>query len=355
MSIEGQFQLQKGKFKLDVDLKAPVEGVTALFGPSGSGKTTLLRLIAGLELDSKGSLKIGEEIWQDDQEFLPAHKRRIGYVFQEDNLLPHLNVKGNIEYGWKRSSEKGTTKSLQQAIELLGIEELLSRKPATLSGGERQRVAIARALATRPKLLLMDEPLAALDRSRKEEILPFIDSIHRNLEIAVIYVTHASDEIARLADHLFLMENGRFIANGKIDNMLTRLDLPLSHSDEAESIVDADVREYDATYKLNYLDCAAGRFTVSGNQLRIGESVRLRIAARDVSLTLEPPRNTSILNIFPATVDKLMPKGGSQMTVRLKMADHLLLSRITRKSVDNLGLREGDIVYAQIKSVAVFS
>ena len=353
MNIQAAFKIQRGAFTLAAELDLPTKGVTAIFGPSGSGKTTLLRLIAGLERDVNGYLKIGDDIWQDQETFLPTHERGLGYVFQEDNLLSHLSVKGNIEYGWKRSSKEPSRKSLQKAVELLDIEGLLKRKPDTLSGGERQRVAIARALAASPKLLLMDEPLAALDKARKEEILPFIDSLRQSLDIPLIYVTHASDEIARLADYLVLMEKGSPTATGEINSLLTRLDLPLSHSDDAESLVEASVCDFDEQYSLNYLQFSAGQFIVTGKKLQSDSRVRLRIAARDVSLALNPPNDTSILNVFPAAIDKMTPKGGSQMTIRLKIGECPILCRITRKSVDKLALAQGDLVYAQIKSVAV--
>jgi molybdate transport system ATP-binding protein len=336
-------------------LSVPARGVTALFGPSGCGKTTLLRAIAGLERYRGGFLKVGDMNWQQGDCFVPPHRRPLGYVFQEASLFEHLSVRRNLEYGIKRLPRAGRKVSLQQAIELLGIEHLLERKPAHLSGGERQRVAIARALAVSPRLLLMDEPLAALDLNRKQEILPYIESLHKDLDIPVIYVSHSPDEVAHLADHLVLLEAGRVRASGAISNMLTRLDLPLAHGSDAEALVEATVAGHDEAYHLTYLDSAGGRFTVMRKALPVGSAVRLRVAARDVSLTLEPQSGTSILNIFPATIDELIPEGGAQVTVRLMVGGMPMLARVTRKSASLLDLKAGKPVYAQAKSVALLS
>lgn len=353
MSIEATFYFDKGDFILDVDLIIPSKKVTAIYGHSGCGKTTLLRAIAGLEPKCNGRLILGDEIWQDNHYFLPPHQRSIGYVFQEASLFPHLTVLGNLEYGIKRIAKIERKVSLDKAIELLGIEHLLSRHINQLSGGEQQRIAIARALAVSPKILLMDEPLAALDLTRKQEILPYLESLNDELDIPIIYVSHSPDEIARLAHYLVLMNAGKITAAGEITDMLTRLDLPLAHGDTAETLIEAVVAEHDDKFNLSYLDFSGGRFTVTKNNIATGKTVRLRIAARDVSLTLEHQSNTSILNIFPATVDEIIPDGASQVMVRLLVGDVSLLSRITRKSASLLGLKHGKRVYAQAKSVAL--
>jgi molybdate transport system ATP-binding protein len=355
MTIEARFRIDWSDFSLDVDLSVPARGVTSLFGPSGCGKTTLLRAIAGLEHYRGGFLKVGDMTWQEANRFVPPHRRPLGYVFQEASLFAHLSVRRNLEYGVKRLPKAGSKVSLQQAIELLGIEHLLERKPDRLSGGERQRVAIARALAVSPKLLLMDEPLAALDLNRKQEILPYIETLHKELDIPVIYVSHSPDEVARLADHLVLLEAGRVRASGAISDMLTRLDLPLAHGSDAEALIEATVAGHDENYHLTHLDSAGGRFTVIRKELPVGSAVRLRVAARDVSLTLEPQSGTSILNIFPATVDELIPDGKAQMAVRLMVGGVPMLSRVTRKSASVLDLKPGKLVYAQAKSVALLS
>ena len=342
-------------FTLDVDLSIPGHGVTALLGPSGCGKTTLLRAIAGLECCRDGFLKVGDRVWQDARRFVPPHQRPLGYVFQEASLFAHLSVRGNLEYGVKRVPKTGRKVSVDKAIELLGIELLLERRTHQLSGGEKQRVAIARALAVSPEILLMDEPLAGLDPARKQEIIPYLESLHNELDIPVIYVSHSPDEVARLADHLVLLEAGRIKAAGALGDLLTRLDLPLAHGDDAEALIDAVVAGHDDEYDLTHLDFPGGRFTVTRKALPVGHSVRLRVAARDVSLTLEHQSDTSILNIFPATIDEIMPEGSAQVTVRLLAGDVPLLSRVTRKSAALLELEHGKPVYAQAKSVALLS
>ncbi len=355
MTIEARFHINKGDFTLDVDLTIPAHGVTALIGPSGSGKTTLLRAIAGLEHDANGFLTIREQAWQQPGHSIPTHKRSLGYVFQEASLFPHLNVRRNLQYGLKRVPQAARKVSLDKAIQLLGIGALLERKPDTLSGGERQRVAIARALAVSPDILLLDEPLAALDQARKQEVLPYLESLHDELDIPLIYVSHSPDEVARLADHLVLMEAGEIKAAGAIGEMLTRLDLSLAQGDDAEALVEAVVAGHDDDYDLTYLDFSGGKFTVTHKDLPVGHTARLRVAARDVSLTLEHQSDTSILNIFPAIVDEITPVGNAQVMVRLLANGVPILSRITRKSAVLLDLKPGKSVYVQAKSVALLS
>ncbi|MDP2805984.1 MAG: molybdenum ABC transporter ATP-binding protein, partial [Gallionellaceae bacterium] len=215
-NICAHFKMQLDRFALDASFAAPAVGVTALFGPSGSGKTTLLRCIAGLERVA-GTLHVNGEIWQDEKTFLPIHKRPLGYVFQEASLFPHLSVRANLEYGYKRIAPDERKVHLEQVVEWLGLSHLIDRNnPTQLSGGERQRVAIARALLTSPRILLMDEPLSALDATSKQDILPYLERLHRELNIPVLYVSHALDEVTRLADHLVLLEKGRVIASGEL-------------------------------------------------------------------------------------------------------------------------------------------
>ena len=355
MNIEARYYLQRDGFTLDVDLCVPMQRITAIFGPSGCGKTTLLRAIAGLESCQRGYFCLGEDVWQDEPHCLPAHRRPLGYVFQEANLFHHLTVRGNLEYGYKRLTVAARRLAFQQVVDLLGIESLLSRRAHHLSGGERQRVAIARALLTSPRLLLMDEPLAALDVKSKAEIYPFLERLHHELAIPILYVSHSPDEVARLADYLALMESGRIRATGPIAEMLTRSDLSLVHGSEAESIIEARVVGHDEAYHLTNLEFAGGKFTVPGNGLTEGQIVRLRVLARDVSLTLVQQTNTSILNIFPARVEELIEENPAQMTVRLDAAGVKILSRITRKSAKGLELVPGKQVYAQVKSVALLA
>jgi molybdate transport system ATP-binding protein len=355
MTIEARFRIDQGDFILDVDLNLPSQGVSSLFGPSGCGKTTLLRAIAGLEHHRDGFLKVGDMTWQEAGLFVPPHQRPLGYVFQESSLFPHLSVRRNLEYGVRRVAESERRVSLEQAIALLEIEPLLERKPDTLSGGERQRVAIARALAVSPRLLLMDEPLASLDENRKQEILPYIESLHRELDIPVIHVSHAPDEVARIADHLVLLEAGNVVASGDVHEIFTQLDLPPALDSDAAAIIEAVVAGHDEAYHLTYLEFAGGRVSVPREDLQVGSEVRLKLAARDVSLTLQRQSGTSILNILPAVIDEITDEDSAQVTVRLLAGEAPILARITRKSAVDLALKPGKSVYAQVKSVALLN
>ena len=353
--ITARFGLDLGEFRLDAGFEAPGRGVTALFGPSGSGKTTLLRCLAGLERASNGYLEVNGEIWQDDSIgiYLPTHRRPLGYVFQEASLFPHLDVRRNLEYGWKRIPATQRRVGFDQAVELVGIGPLLARDPARLSGGERQRVAIARALLVSPDLLLMDEPLAALDLASKRDILPYLERLHDELSVPVLYVSHSPDEVARLADYMVLMDRGRSVASGPLKELLARLDLPLAHGDEAGVVIDTVVGEHDETYHLTRLDFAGGAISVARQPHALGHRMRLRIHARDVSLALERHSDSSILNILPARVVEIVDENPAQVAVRLDAGGVPLLARITRKSSALLGLEPGMAVYAQVKSVAL--
>jgi molybdate transport system ATP-binding protein len=353
MSIDIRFKVDLGEFTLDVDLEIPSTGVTSFFGPSGSGKTTLLRAIAGLDYHADGFLKVGEQTWQEEKLFLPPHKRDLAYVFQEASLFDHKNVRGNLEFGFRRVPQVKRRVALDDVIALLGIGHLLKRMPATLSGGERQRVAIARALAVSPRLLLMDEPLAAVDSARKEEILPYIEALHSELEIPVLHVSHLPEEVWRLADHLVLMESGRVVDTGSADALFSNLDLPMASSPGAVSIVEAEILDHDPAYGLSRLRFSGGDLLVSADEMPVGRRVRLSVAARDVSLTLEKQTGTSILNIIPAVIDGFLDVGPAQVLVRLICGDQPLLARITRKSARELELGEGKAIFAQVKSIAL--
>jgi molybdate transport system ATP-binding protein len=353
MTIEARFQFRLDDFLVSASLDLPGRGITALFGPSGCGKTSLLRALAGLDRHPEGYLKVGGLLWQGPDTFLPPHRRPIGYVFQEASLFEHLSVGGNLAYGLKRVPPGDRRIPLERAIALLGIGPLLQRRPATLSGGERQRVAIARALAVSPRLLLMDEPLAAVDRERRQEILPWIEALHRELDIPIVYVSHIAEEVSQLADHLVLMRGGRILASGDVHELFTRLDLPLALEADATSVIEATVCGHDEEYRLTRLEFPGGQLTLTRQALAIGSPVRLRLAARDVSLTLERQSGTSILNILPVTVDDISLDDSAQVTVRLLAANVPILARVTRKSALELGLQPGLGVFAQVKSIAL--
>jgi molybdate transport system ATP-binding protein len=352
--IECKIKVQLESFMLDANFSIPDRGITVVFGPSGSGKTTLLRAIAGLEKSDKGFLKIGDSVWQKGEDFLATHKRQIGYVFQDAALFDHLDVKGNLNFVIKRAI--GLKEDFIESIHnLLEIKTLLNRKTTQLSGGEKQRVAIARALLTNPKILLLDEPLSALDLKRKNEILPYLDSIHNDLEIPILYVTHSQDEMSRLADHLLLIEDGNIVGSGPVNDMLTRFDMPLSHGGDAVSIIEAEVLKRDSEFNLMHLDFLGGQFIVPDNSFPVQTKVRIRVVARDVSLTKSKQVDTSILNIFPAMVQEIVNEGEAQVMVRLQIKETILLACITRKSSYKLRLEKGSEVFVQVKSVAILS
>lgn len=353
-AIKACLKLDYSGFSLDVDLNLPGKGVTALFGHSGSGKTTLLRCIAGLER-AVGSLTVNGSTWQNDKLFLPPHKRPLGYVFQEANLFPHLSVQGNLQYGLKRAMSNGRQFSLEQAIALLDIEHLLHRKTTRLSGGERQRVAIARALTVNPRILLMDEPLASLDQLRKREILPFLQRLRDELDIPILYVTHASDEVARLADHVVILSKGQVVASGSLTETLARIDLPVRPDEDASVVLKARIAEQDHRWDLARAEFAGGSIWLRDMGFDIGETVRLQIMARDVSLAREKPTTpSSIVNLLPATIEEIgAGEHPAIKQIRLLVGESPLLCRLTSRSADALGLEISQSVWAQIKSAAI--
>ena len=376
--ISARLQLQRADFALDVDLQLPGQGVTALFGPSGCGKTTVLRTLAGLER-ARGAVTVNGARWQDDaaHHWLPTHQRALGYVFQEASLFPHLTAEGNIRYGLRRTPAQRQRVALEQVIELLGIAPLLARKPTTLSGGERQRVAIARALATSPRVLLMDEPLSALDAERKAEVLPYLDKLGAHLHIPILYVSHSMEEVSRLADQLLLLQAGRVVAQGPVADLMTRLDLPLAQGmpgDQQASIVEGAVCAHDTddhlwSLQLGHQPHLQLHWTEPAAHYQLGERVRLRILARDVSLSLAPQQGSSILNSLPAVVTGVQATSPGQVLVQLQLptspapcappAAHApqagahLLALVSARSARLLQIAPGMVVHAQLKSVAV--
>lgn len=355
-----RLKLAFADFSVDVDLDLPGQGVTALFGHSGSGKTTCLRCVAGLEKATEAFIEVNGDVWQDTRRgiFVPTHKRALGYVFQEASLFAHLSVMDNLQFGLRRIPAAQQVVRIEHAIELMGIGHLLERRPDKLSGGERQRIGIARALLTSPRLLLLDEPLAALDARRKAEILPYLERLHAELRIPMLYVSHSQDEVARLADHLVLLSEGRALASGRLQNMLARLDLPTAMEADAGVVIEGVVAGFDAHYHLLTLNLPD-----SEHQVRIahgpqptGSRLRFKVQARDISLTLQPDEHSSILNRLPVTVIDLIPaEHPAHVLVRLDASGTPLLARITRYSSDQLQLHPGQRLWAQIKSVAVLA
>ena len=353
--IQVRLHIDRGAFRLDVDLTLPGRGITALFGPSGSGKTTCLRAIAGLEHVNDGYVAVGGAVWQDEARriFVPTHRRALGYVFQEASLFAHLSVRANLEFGMKRVPRSERRFAPDEVARLLGIWELLERRPDRLSGGERQRVAIARALLASPRLLLMDEPLAALDLRRRQEILPYLERMHEALSIPIIYVSHAPDEVARLADHLVLLDGGRVVASGPLSETLARADLPPSFADDAGVVLDTVLEGHEAD-ALSRLRFDGGVLYVGQRREAIGTHLRCRIHARDVSLALQRPGGTSIVNLLPARVTACAATDTpGHVLVQLRMGLSPLLARITERSRRELDIVPGRELWVQIKGVAL--
>ena len=342
-------------FLLDVDLALPDSGITALFGHSGSGKTTCLRLMAGLERAPDSYFAIGETIWQDESRrlFVPPHQRAVGMVFQEASLFSHLSVRKNMAFGQQRIAAHERKFSLDAVADLLGISHLLERLPHDLSGGERQRVAIGRALLAAPKILLMDEPLAALDLKRKLEILPYLERLHSEMALPIIYVSHSPDEVARLADHLVVLDQGKVVASGPLNSVLSRVDLPMAFADDAGVVIETTVAAHEAD-ELTRLSFSGGHIFVAHRPEPVGNALRCRIHARDVSLSLTPQHESSILNCVAATVVEIAATDtAAHILVRLNAAGAPLLARITQRSANKLQIRPGLNLWAQIKSVAL--
>ena len=348
-----------GRFSLDVAFAVPSSGATGLFGPSGCGKTTVLRCIAGLHRIEQGYCALDGEVWQDGAAFRPAHARPIGYVFQEASLFPHLSVTGNLLYATRgrRPLAPAAPIGFDEVVALLGLAPLLERSARNLSGGERQRVAIGRALLSQPKLLLMDEPLSALDRATKDEVLPFLERLHEALALPMIYVSHDMEDVERLADHLVLMRAGRTLACGPLSDLQSDPALPLAGERDSAVTLDAVVSAYDARYGLATLAVKGGAFTAPMAPVSAGARRRLTIAAGNVSLALERPHRTTMLNILAARLLSASRAGDHEMIVVLGLgADgtgNRLLARVTRRSWDQLGLAEHMPVYCQVKSVAL--
>lgn len=350
-----------GNFNLDVAFKMPMRGITALFGPSGCGKTTILRCMAGLQKLS-GHFVVGDEVWQDSAKgiFVRTHQRPLGYVFQEASLFQHLSVRQNLLYGAKRAGSAPSSDALDfdAIVELLGIGHLLERSPVALSGGERQRVSVGRALLSRPRILLMDEPLSALDRMTKEEILPYFERLHESLALPIVYVSHDIGEVARLADTMVLLADGRVIASGPLLQLQTDPNLPLVAAPDAAVMIEARIAHIDEEFLLTHFAVPGGTLVVPGRQGASGAERRLRIAASDVSFTLTAASDTTILNCLPARIVSVDGVGNeAQVNVIAALgADGTgarIAARITRKSQAGLSLAPGTPVFAQIKSVAL--
>ena len=349
---------RQGAFDLAADFNAE-HGVTALFGRSGSGKTTLVNIVGGLLRPDAGRVALDDRLLVDTEKriWVPPHRRRIGVVFQEDRLLPHLSVRQNLLFGRWFAPRREAAVEVGAVVDLLGIGHLLSRRPAGLSGGEKQRVAIGRALLSKPRLLLMDEPLSALDDTRKAEILPYLERLRDEARVPILYVSHSVAEVARLADTLVVLDAGRVTAVGPAAEVLARLDIvSIAGSREAGAVLDARILSQDERYGLTRLSTLAGELRVPRIDLAPGSRLRLHVLARDVTLSLGPPTGSSALNILAAVVaevPRVGDDGSASIAVRLDCGGVSLLARITRRSVSEMDLQPGLPVYAVIKSVAL--
>ena len=348
MSLDIDIDHARGTFHLAARFAAQ-PGVTALFGHSGSGKTTLVNIVGGLIRPDRGRIAVDGQVLVDTERrtFVPKHRRRIGYVFQDSRLFPHLDVRQNLLYGrWFAKGGGGAAGDLASVTELLGLGGLLDRRPDSLSGGEKQRVAIGRALLARPRLLLMDEPLASLDEARRAEILPYIERLRDNAGVPILYVSHSVAEVARLATTVVILTRGKVAAVGPVLDIL-----PLADASDGGSVLDATVARHDETFELTMLTSVAGELQVPRLAVPVGAPVRAYIRARDVMLSLKPPQEISALNVLSAKIAEITP-AGAQADVRLDCNGAILMSRVTSKSVERLTLTPGRPVYAVIKSVS---
>ena len=356
MSLDVTLNHKLDQFELDLAFTLPAKGLTALFGPSGAGKSLTINAIAGLNQPQTGHISLGDkDILDTARGFsLPTHKRRIGYVFQDSRLFPHLNVEKNLIFGAKRTKIKPTKDEIDSLISLLDIGHLLSRYPANLSGGEKQRIALGRAILSNPLFLLLDEPLAALDHRRKEEILPLIERLRDESEIPILYVSHSIDEVTWLADHMILLNHGRIAAEGNIHDIMNRLDLyPLTGRFEAGTVFEARIVAHDTTEGMTHLAFDGGTIKLAQMRGNVGEAVRLRIRARDVMLARSEPKDISANNILPVKITDYRADSNSHIDIQLLCGSTKLMARITQTSWSRMALGKDQNLFAIVKSVSM--
>ena len=345
--------VEESGFSLNFKCQVPTSGVTAIYGPSGSGKTTILNAVAGIQTTSGNStIQFGDETWQDGTQITPPWQRRVGFVFQDARLFPHLNVRQNLEYALKRRGDE-TQPSFGEIVDWLDFKELLGRLPEHLSAGQKQRVAIGRALLCGPRILLMDEPLANLDHAARRECLHYIQRLRAELDIPILYVSHDIEEVSQIADKLLLLENGRLKAQGSLIDLCSRLDTRLSHEEHAAAIVTGAIQRHDTEFGLTEIRIDEQILLVNHLEAPLGQQQRIRIPARDVSICRARPLDSSILNIIPVELLEIETTSESRVLLRLSLGEQYLLARITRKSAELLKLTVGDKVFAQIKSAAL--
>lgn len=352
--LQAKFKMHYPGFNLDVELNLPVRGTTVVFGPSGSGKTTLLRCLSGLERAPSGFLKLAEQVWQNEEIFLPVQERKIGMVFQESRLFPHLSIQQNLMYGYQRTLPAERNLHLDEVVQVLGLKALLQRRPEKLSGGERQRVAIGRALLTSPKLLLMDEPLASLDRQLKAEIIPFIKRIDDEFKTPIVYVTHSMNEVLQLVDTMVILKSGKVVNCGPVAEILANVQLSEVLGDEQlGAVLETSVSGHDEDFGLTRLEFMGQALHIPKQNIPVGQNLRVHIHSKDVSLSIESPQGaTSVLNILHAKVKKIGTIDLKSYSVDIELdAGCPILATITRKSYANLNLKLGQPIYASIKAI----
>jgi molybdate transport system ATP-binding protein len=353
--LEVDIEHRLAAFELDIHFRSG-RGLTALFGRSGAGKTSVVNAIAGLIRPERGRIVIDGSVLLDTERGIhaPTHRRRVGYVFQEGRLFPHLSVRQNLSFGRWFAPDTASSSRLDDVVELLGLGQLLDRRPGRLSGGEKQRVAIGRALLARPRLLLMDEPLASLDARRKDEILPYLERMRDQPSVPIVYVSHSVAEVTRLANTIVLISDGRVHAVGPVQEVMGRADLyPLAGRFEAGAVLGVRVAAHDVRWRLTELAGAFGKLVVPRLDLPVGTALRVRIRARDVILAVSPPAGISALNVLAARVETLVPIEEGALEVQLRLGGERLLARVTRRSGETLGLAPGREVFAVIKTVAI--
>ena len=344
-------------FTLRAEFEAPTPGVVALFGRSGCGKTTLVNLISGLLEPDEGFVQLNGTVLTDTAAGIsvPVEKRRIGYVFQDSRLFPHLTVQGNLRYGLKRALATTAVTGFDEIVQLLGIGALLDRRPHQLSGGERQRVSLGRALLAQPALLLLDEPLAALDVARREEVLPYLEALRDKLSIPMVYVSHQFDEVLRLATHVVLMEAGSVVGQGSLTEVSLLPELRAVVGPEAVgAVLDGRVTKVDATSSLVDLQLGRGVLRVSLPHARVGALLRVQLLARDIIIATQSPHGLSVRNALEGTITGLVDEEQQDDTVLvgIDIGGAAMLSRVTREAVAALGLRPGLRVWALVKAVS---
>lgn len=355
MTLEVDVALSRPPFELEASFRTG-PGVTALFGRSGSGKTTLVNMVAGLVRPDRGRILVdGRALFDSAARIdLPSHRRRVGYVFQESRLFPHLTVRQNLLYGSWFRGQSFRLGSIDQIVELLGIGDLLMRRPATLSGGEKQRVSIGRAVLSDPAMLLMDEPLASLDEARKGEILPYLERLRDQLDLPILYVSHSVPEVVRLASTMIVLSAGKVLASGPVEEVMGRPELfPAAGRYEAGSVLDARVVAHDAEFGLTELETAGGMLRVPRLDNAVGSRLRVLIRARDVMIATERPHQISALNILAGRIVALQDDGRPIGEATIAVGEGAIRARITRRSMSQLGLVPGREVFAVVKTVAI--